>query len=101
MLQVDGEPATRLAAALTELGRREITSLLLEGGAHLAGALPRAGEIDELRLFVAPLLLGGAARPAAPPGAGVDAIGEARRALAVEYEHTGEDVLIRARLTEW
>ena len=45
--------------ALDELGAREIQSLLLEGGPHLAGAFLEAGEIDEARIFVAPLLAGG------------------------------------------
>ncbi len=101
LLLVDGDPAARLAAALTELGRREITALMLEGGARLAGGFLGAGEIDELRLFVAPLLLGGERGKPLIGGGGVDAIGEARRALGVAYEQTGEDVLIRARLTEW
>ena len=66
VLVVDGDPVARVNAALTELGRREITSLLVEGGAGLAGSFVDAGEVDELRLFVAPILLGGAgARPLA------------------------------------
>ena len=101
VVQVDGDAATRVAAALTELGRREVTSLLLEGGAHLAGAFLDAGQIDELRLFVAPLLLGGERGKPLLAGADPDAIGEARRALAIDHERSGEDVLIRARLEEW
>ena len=52
--------AARVEHALDELGAREIQSLLLEGGPHLAGAFLEAGEIDEARMFIAPLLLGGA-----------------------------------------
>ena len=52
-----------IAQALDELGERGITSLLLEGGASSRASFRDAGEIDELRLFFAPLLLGG--RPAA------------------------------------
>src|SRR5437763_5127402 len=50
----------RLEAALAELGRHQIQDLLVEGGPTLAGALFDAGEIDEVRLFVAPLLVGAA-----------------------------------------
>src|SRR5687768_4587200 len=39
----------RVQHALDELGAREIQSLLLEGGPHLAGAFLEAGEIDEVR----------------------------------------------------
>src|ERR687892_246078 len=44
--------ASRLGAALDELGRREIQDLLVEGGPTLAGALFDAGEIDAIKLFV-------------------------------------------------
>ena len=91
--------AQRLRSALAELGRREMTSLLLEGGPALAGAFADAGEIDELRLFIAPLLIG--AGRSAIEGEGVAAIAEAAKALAVEAETVGDDVLIRARMREW
>ena len=52
--------AARIEHALDELGARDIQSLLLEGGPHLAGAFLEAGEIDEARMFVAPVMLGGA-----------------------------------------
>ena len=46
----------RLEAALDELGRHEIQDLLVEGGPTFAGALFDAGEIDQVRLFIAPRL---------------------------------------------
>ena len=88
-----------VAAALDELGRRDVTSILLEGGAQLAGSFLAAGEIDELALFIAPLLLG-SGRPLAT-GDGVAAIVEAERPLATEWQPSGEDMLVRARLREW
>ena len=93
--------SARVAAALDELGRRGIQSLLLEGGAHLAGAFFDAGEIDEVRAFIAPMLAGG--REAPPPigGTGVERIAAARRALHSEIERIGPDVLVTARLREW
>jgi diaminohydroxyphosphoribosylaminopyrimidine deaminase/5-amino-6-(5-phosphoribosylamino)uracil reductase len=101
VLVVDGDPHARIGAALAELGRGEITSLFLEGGAALAGSFLDAGHIDELRLFVAPLMLGGARGRPLFAGADPDAIGEARRALAIDSQQSGEDVLIGARLKEW
>jgi len=101
MLVVDGDPVARVVATLSELGRREITSLLVEGGAGLAGSFVDAGEVDELRLFVAPILLGGAgARPLAG-GEGKIRIADAERALAVSHEPVGDDLLITARMREW
>jgi diaminohydroxyphosphoribosylaminopyrimidine deaminase/5-amino-6-(5-phosphoribosylamino)uracil reductase len=101
VLTVSGDSAARVSAALTELGRREITAALLEGGAILAGAFLDAGEIDELRLFIAPLLLGGAGSRPLAGGHGAATIAQAQRALAVDWERSGEDLLVRARLREW
>jgi diaminohydroxyphosphoribosylaminopyrimidine deaminase/5-amino-6-(5-phosphoribosylamino)uracil reductase len=96
---VDGSPTERIGAALAELGRREVTSLMLEGGPTLAGAFLEAGEIDQLRLFVAPLVLG-AGRPVIDAVAGTE-IADAERALSIEWERVGEDMLARALLREW
>src|SRR5215469_11040381 len=54
----ENEPA-RVRSALDQLGALEVSSVLLEGGPHLAGAFLDAGEIDEIRLFIAPIVLGG------------------------------------------
>ena len=74
---------------------------MLEGGPHLAGAFIDAGEIDEIRLFLAPLVLGG--RTARDPieGEGVDAIADATRALTLDCERIEDDLLISARLRAW
>ena len=92
-------PVQRVEAALSELGRRGVTSLLLEGGPVLAGSFSAAGSIDQLSLFIAPLLLGGG-RPQMQ-NEGAAQIADATRALSLESEPSGEDVLLRARLREW
>ena len=89
------------SAALRELGDRGITSLFLEGGPTLAGSFLDAGEIDELRLFVAPVLIGGAGASPIAAGLGAERVELAERALAMSTEPSGEDVLIRARMKEW
>ncbi|HXA53524.1 MAG TPA: bifunctional diaminohydroxyphosphoribosylaminopyrimidine deaminase/5-amino-6-(5-phosphoribosylamino)uracil reductase RibD [Solirubrobacteraceae bacterium] len=96
----ENEPA-RVRSALDQLGQLGVASLLLEGGPHLAGAFLDAGEIDEIRLFLAPLLFGG--RTARDPleGEGVERIDDAVRALSFECERVGEDLLVSARLHEW
>jgi len=96
----ENEPA-RVRSALAQLGDREVTSILLEGGPHLAGAFFDAGEIDEVRLFLAPLLVGGRAARDPLEGEGVERIADAVRALTLECERVGEDVLVSARLREW
>jgi diaminohydroxyphosphoribosylaminopyrimidine deaminase / 5-amino-6-(5-phosphoribosylamino)uracil reductase len=96
----ENEPA-RVRSALDQLGAAGVGSILLEGGPHLAGAFLDAGEVDEIRLFLAPLVLGG--RTARDPleGEGVDAIADALRALTLECERVDEDLLVTSRLREW
>ena len=94
------EPA-RIAAALDELGTRGIQSILLEGGPHLAGTFFDVGEIDELKLFVAPIIAGGGSALPILGGQGVGSIGDAQRALHIEHEVIEGDLLICARLKEW
>jgi diaminohydroxyphosphoribosylaminopyrimidine deaminase/5-amino-6-(5-phosphoribosylamino)uracil reductase len=86
-------PADRIAAALADLGRRGITSLFLEGGRTLAAAFLAAGQVDESRTFIAPMLL----------GAAKSAEAESVRLTALESkaEPVGEDTLITARFREW
>jgi len=85
--------ATDIESALRTLGRRGITSLFLEGGRTLVSSFVAAGQIDESRTFIAPILLGGSEK-------GGDAEG---RLTAIESssELIGDDVLITARYKEW
>jgi diaminohydroxyphosphoribosylaminopyrimidine deaminase/5-amino-6-(5-phosphoribosylamino)uracil reductase len=86
-------PGDRVSSALADLGRRGITSLFLEGGQTLASAFLVAGQIDESRTFIAPMLLGTIKSTEA----------EASRMTALESraEPVGEDTLITARFREW
>ena len=96
------DPA-RVCSALDQLGSLDppVTSILLEGGPRLAGSFMDGGEIDEVRLFVAPLVLGG--RTARDPleGQGVDRVADALRAITLDCKPLAGDVLITARLREW
>jgi diaminohydroxyphosphoribosylaminopyrimidine deaminase / 5-amino-6-(5-phosphoribosylamino)uracil reductase len=93
--------SARVAHALDELGARDVQSLLLEGGPHLSGAFLEAGEIDEARIFIAPVLAGGREARTVVEGLGAEAIAGAAHALAIEAERIDDDVLIVARLNEW
>src|SRR5262249_16999485 len=66
-----GHPRHSPQAVVEELGRREITSVFLEAGAELNGAVLEAGVVDKVFLYYAPKLLhGGDALPMAG-GAGL------------------------------
>jgi diaminohydroxyphosphoribosylaminopyrimidine deaminase/5-amino-6-(5-phosphoribosylamino)uracil reductase len=96
-----GTDRERVVDALAKLGALGLQSMLLEGGPRLAGSFLDAGEIDELRLFFAPIVIGGrgARVPFEGEGSGLGA--DAQQALAVDVSTVDEDVLIRARLREW
>ncbi len=96
----ENEPA-RVRSALDQLGAMGVSSVLLEGGPHLAGSFLDAGEIDEVRLFLAPMLLGGSAARDPLEGEGVERIAEAVHALTMSCTSIGGDLLISARLREW
>jgi diaminohydroxyphosphoribosylaminopyrimidine deaminase/5-amino-6-(5-phosphoribosylamino)uracil reductase len=85
------------AEALAELGRRGISSLLLEGGAELAGGLVRGGLVDRIALFTAPLLLGDG--PGVIDGLGITALAAAPRLSELRTRPVGPDILVEAELT--
>jgi diaminohydroxyphosphoribosylaminopyrimidine deaminase/5-amino-6-(5-phosphoribosylamino)uracil reductase len=96
----ENEPA-RIRSALDQLGQYGITSVLLEGGPKLAGAFLDAGEIDEIRLFIAPLVLGGHGARDPLESEGAETIADAVRPLTLSCESMGEDLLVSARIREW
>lgn len=118
ILVASGETqADRVAFALADLGRRGVTSVFLEGGRTLAAAFQTADQLDEARVFVAPLLLGrpegdvaraggagGSPRtdtPARPQDSPPRQDPPRRIPLASFTEQVGEDTLILSRYKEW
>lgn len=95
-----GSGVVDLPGMLTHLLAEDIQSVFVEGGATLAGALLRAGVVDEVRWFVAPTVLGGSEAPGAVAGEGWAALADAPRLGEVTVEQVGDDALIRGRLTE-
>lgn len=82
------------ADVLAELAARQVRHLLVEGGPALAGAFLRAGLVDRLHAYVAPVLLG--AGPSVVPDLGVTTIADALRLHTVSVEPLGPDVLVTA-----
>jgi diaminohydroxyphosphoribosylaminopyrimidine deaminase/5-amino-6-(5-phosphoribosylamino)uracil reductase len=90
--------ADRLAALLDELGRRRFTNVLVEGGGRLLGSLLDAGQIDEVHVFVAPRLLGGAAALSPMAGNGIVRVSEALVVEAPEVRQVGSDLYLQGRV---
>lgn len=92
----DGGLGLDLAKVLSVLAERDIGELLVESGATLAGALLRQGLVDELLVYVAPLLLGASGRPLL---AGIDPTRMSERLglTLLETRHIGPDLRLRFR----
>ncbi|GAA4869310.1 bifunctional diaminohydroxyphosphoribosylaminopyrimidine deaminase/5-amino-6-(5-phosphoribosylamino)uracil reductase RibD [Serinicoccus chungangensis] len=85
------------AEVLTDLRRRGVHSVLVEGGPTVGGAFWRAGLVDELLVHLAPALLG--AGPHAIPDLGIGTIADAARLELVEVTTLGPDLQLRLRPT--
>jgi diaminohydroxyphosphoribosylaminopyrimidine deaminase/5-amino-6-(5-phosphoribosylamino)uracil reductase len=83
-----------LNALLEELGRKEITSVLLEGGATLNASALEAGVVDKFVIFVAPKIIGGSRAPGPIGGLGVERIEDAWLVSNLEFSRVGEDLMI-------
>jgi diaminohydroxyphosphoribosylaminopyrimidine deaminase/5-amino-6-(5-phosphoribosylamino)uracil reductase len=90
--------ADRLAALLDELGRRRFTNVLVEGGGRLLGSLLDTGQIDEVHVFVAPRLLGGATALTAMAGNGIVHVSDALVLEAPEVRQVGSDVYLQGQV---
>ncbi|MCS6976926.1 MAG: bifunctional diaminohydroxyphosphoribosylaminopyrimidine deaminase/5-amino-6-(5-phosphoribosylamino)uracil reductase RibD [Gemmatales bacterium] len=83
---------------LDELGRRRFTNILVEGGAEVLGSFVETRQVDELMVFVAPMIVGGRSALGPVGGRGAATLREALRLARWTVEPSGEDWLIRARL---
>lgn len=83
-----------LAALLADLAQLEITSILVEGGPTLTGALFDAGLVDRVTAFIAPVILGGRTAPSAVGGAGAPTPDAGWHLERVVSERYGRDLMI-------
>ena len=88
-----------LRALMRELGRKEITSVLIEGGGEVNAAALQAGIVDKLMFFVAPKLIGGHDAPGPIGGTGIARLAEAFELRNVKISQIGSDFLIEGYLS--
>ncbi len=81
-----------LLAILRELGRRSLQSVLVEGGANVAGNFLDAGLVDKVTFFIAPLIIGGSEAPAAVGGKGAETLLDALELQDVAITRQGRDL---------
>ncbi len=89
-----------LAALLTELGRRRMSNILVEGGGRTLGSFLDAGLADEAVVFVTRRLIGGRDAPAALAGTGPARMRDVPMPVWTELRRCGADDLYRLGLTD-
>lgn len=85
-----------LHAALRLLGERGINEVQVEAGATLSGALLRAGLVDEVLVYMAPLLLGDTARPLLA-GLGIETMAQRVPLQLQDVRQLGDDLRLLLR----
>ena len=87
-----------LPALMDALGRMEIDSILLEGGGTLNEAMLRAGLVQKIYAYIAPLLLGGRDARTPVEGIGFPSPGEGIRLSSPAVSTIGEDLLLEFKV---
>ena len=83
---------------LVELGKRGISSLIIEGGAEIAGSALEEGIVDKINFFIAPKIVGGRHAPGPVGGKGVVKIMDAIPLYRIRSKRFGDDLMIEGYL---
>ncbi|HYE75502.1 MAG TPA: dihydrofolate reductase family protein, partial [Blastocatellia bacterium] len=80
-----------LPSVLAELARRQLTSVIVEGGAEVAGSFIEQKLIDKATFFFAPKIIGGRDAFPAIGGSGIERLSEVLKLRDLEIRQCGED----------
>ena len=88
-----------LPATLKKLGKRNVTSLLVEGGGELLGSFFDAQLVDKVALFYAPMVIGGRDAISAVGGDGAVSVKQSVRLENCKWRRIGKnEMLVEARI---
>lgn len=94
MLPSDEHGRVHLPALLEELGRRDVTSILVEGGGTILGSFFVQNHVDKVMAFIAPLIIGGHDAPTPVGGTGAARIADSWRLDRVGVRRLDDDLLV-------
>lgn len=93
-VEVSRTDARDLSHVLEELGKKDLQSVLVEGGTEVAGAFCDARLVDKVTFILAPLVIGGKNAPLAVGGRGAQSLADALRLKDVVVDKHGADLEI-------
>lgn len=96
-VELGAEDLLDLRGVLKILGRRQVTSLLVEGGSRVHGTFWAQGLVDQVKLFYGPLMLGGDGISLLGQ-LGLDRVDQARRLSSITHRRFGDDLMIEGFL---
>ena len=96
VILAEGPGGVDLEQLFTLLGKRNITSVLVEGGARINASVLAAGLVDKVYWFIAPKILGGQTAPSPVGGQGVATVDDAVLLKDMKVEAVAEDLLVSA-----
>ncbi len=85
---------------LKELGKLQITSLLIEGGPGINASAMEEGIVDKIVMFIAPIIIGGKGAPSAIQGKGVAILKEAVRIYDLEIKRLADDIMVEGYINK-
>ena len=87
-----------LSQLLSDLGKRDVQSVLLEGGPTLAWSMVEDRAVDKVVLYLAPKLIGGEDAPGVLGGRGFAPIAQAMQLRVASFDRVGEDLKVEAHV---
>ena len=98
VIVTDGKERVNLMDLYRELGRRQIDSVLLEGGGSLHASVLEAGLAKKVYAYIAPKIIGGREAKSPVEGIGAASMAEALAIQDITLERLGQDICISGYL---
>jgi diaminohydroxyphosphoribosylaminopyrimidine deaminase/5-amino-6-(5-phosphoribosylamino)uracil reductase len=89
-----------LKALMEILGKRQITSVMIEGGSEINASALKEGIVDKVMIFIAPKFIGGKTAPGLVGGQGIEHLSNAIELRDIQVSKIGEDILVEGYIRE-
>ena len=90
----DGRGRVDLSSLMRELGKMQISSVLIEGGGEIAESALSSGIVNHVYAYIAPKIFGGKDAKSPVEGLGIEALEDCTRLENLRITQTGEDILM-------